>query len=57
MVTDCNALVYAVNKANLNPRIARWTLHRITKLQILINAPTGKSYDACRRVESEHFIH
>lgn len=23
---DCNAIVYAVNKANLNPRIARWTL-------------------------------
>jgi len=26
IITDCNALVYAVNKANLNPRIARWTL-------------------------------
>lgn len=26
VITDCNALVYAVNKANLNPRIARWTL-------------------------------
>jgi len=26
VVTDCNALVYVVNKANLNPRIARWTL-------------------------------
>jgi len=26
VVTDCNALVYAVTKANLNPRIARWTL-------------------------------
>ncbi|XP_011869954.1 PREDICTED: uncharacterized protein LOC105563185 [Vollenhovia emeryi] len=26
IVTDCNALVYAMNKANLNPRIARWTL-------------------------------
>lgn len=26
IVTDCNALVYAVTKANLNPRIARWTL-------------------------------
>jgi len=26
IVSDCNALVYAVNKANLNPRIARWTL-------------------------------
>lgn len=26
IVTDCSALVYAVNKANLNPRIARWTL-------------------------------
>lgn len=26
IVTDCNAIVYAVNKASLNPRIARWTL-------------------------------
>jgi len=26
VVTDCNALVHAINKANLNPRIARWTL-------------------------------
>jgi len=26
IVTDCNAIVYAVKKANLNPRIARWTL-------------------------------
>jgi len=26
IVTDCNALIYAVNKANLNPQIARWTL-------------------------------
>lgn len=26
VVTDCNALVYAINKASLNPRIARWTL-------------------------------
>lgn len=26
VITDCNALVYAVHKANLNPRIARWTL-------------------------------
>lgn len=26
VITDCNAIVYAVNKANLNPRIARWTL-------------------------------
>jgi len=26
IVTDCNALVYELNKANLNPRIARWTL-------------------------------
>lgn len=25
VVTDCNALTYAVNKANLNLRIARWT--------------------------------
>lgn len=26
VITDCNALVYAINKAHLNPRIARWTL-------------------------------
>jgi hypothetical protein len=26
VITDCNALSYAINKANLNPRIARWTL-------------------------------
>lgn len=26
IVTDCNTLVHSVNKANLNPRIARWTL-------------------------------
>jgi len=26
VVTDCNALVFAVTKANLNPRIARWTV-------------------------------
>lgn len=26
VITDCNAVVYAINKANLNPRIARWTL-------------------------------
>lgn len=26
VVTDCHALVYAVNKAHLNPRVARWTL-------------------------------
>jgi len=26
VVTDCNALVHAITKANINPRIARWTL-------------------------------
>lgn len=26
IVTDCNALVYSINKANINPRIARWML-------------------------------
>lgn len=25
VVTDCHALVFALNKANLNPRVARWT--------------------------------
>lgn len=26
IVSDCDALVHAINKANLNPRIARWIL-------------------------------
>jgi len=26
VVTDCRALVYTLNKVNINPRIARWTL-------------------------------
>lgn len=26
VITDCHALVYAINKSRLNPRIARWTL-------------------------------
>jgi len=26
VVTDCNALVYAIKKASLNPRISRWVL-------------------------------
>lgn len=26
VITDCNSLVYALNKVNLNPRIARWSL-------------------------------
>lgn len=26
VITECHALVYAVNKAYLNPRIARWTI-------------------------------
>lgn len=26
VITDCHALVFALNKAHLNPRIARWTL-------------------------------
>lgn len=26
IVTDCHAVVFAINKANLNPRIARWTI-------------------------------
>lgn len=25
VVTDCHALIYAANKANINSRIARWT--------------------------------
>jgi len=26
VITDCHALVYVLNKVNINPRIARWTL-------------------------------
>jgi len=26
VITDCHALVYELNKVNINPRIARWTL-------------------------------
>jgi len=26
VVTDCNAVTYAINKAHLNPRISWWTL-------------------------------
>jgi len=26
VVTDCHALIYALNKVNTNPRIARWAL-------------------------------
>ena len=26
MVTDYHAIMYAINKANLNPRIVRWTI-------------------------------
>jgi len=40
VVTDCNALVYAINKANLNPRIARWTL--VLQNFKLIHRPCGK---------------
>jgi len=42
IVTDCNALVYAVNKANLNPRIARWTLALQNYRFKLIHRPCGK---------------
>lgn len=26
IITDCHALVFAINKGNINPRIARWIL-------------------------------
>ena len=26
VITDCHAIVYAINKANLNSRIARWAI-------------------------------
>jgi len=42
VVTDCNALVYAVNKANLNPRIARWTLALQNYRFKLIHRPCAK---------------
>lgn len=42
VVTDCNALVYAVTKANLNPRIARWTLSLQNYSFKLIHRPGNK---------------
>jgi len=54
VITDCNALVYAINKANLNPRIARWTLtlqnynftvvHRAGKKMAHVNALSRQVY-------------
>lgn len=49
IVTDCNALVYAINKANLNPRIARWTL-ALQNYHFKVTHRPGKSDDT-RRVE------
>jgi len=42
VVTDCNALVYAVHKANLNSRIARWTLALQNYNFKLIHRPCGR---------------
>jgi len=46
VITDCHALVFAINKAHLNPRIAKWTLqnykfkvlHRIGRKMMHVDA-------------------
>jgi len=42
IVTDCNALVYAMKKANLNPRISRWILALQNYHFDMIHRPGGK---------------
>lgn len=38
VITDCHALVYAINKAHLNPRIARWhSDFNLIRFQFLID--------------------
>ncbi|KMQ90234.1 retrovirus-like pol polyprotein, partial [Lasius niger] len=56
IVTDCNALVYALNKAHLNPRIARWTL-RLQNYRFNIIHREGRRMmhvDALSRVVAYH---
>jgi len=54
VVTDCHALVYAIDKANLNPRIARWTLRlQNYNFKIQHRAGTKMSHvDALSRISS-----
>jgi len=54
IVTDYHALVFAINKANLNPRIARWTLRlQNYNFKIQHRAGTKMSHvDALSRVSS-----
>lgn len=40
VITDCHALVYAINKAHLNPRIARWIL-RLQSYQFKVSHRNG----------------
>jgi len=42
IVTDCNALVYATKKANLNPRISRWILALQNYSFEVVHRPGGK---------------
>lgn len=51
VVSDCSAVVYAVNRANLNPRIARWTLKlQAYKFKLIHRAGDKMSYvDALSR--------
>jgi len=53
VITDCqtDAIVYAINKVNLNPYIARWTIH-LQSYDILHSAPTNKMMhvDALSRI-------
>jgi len=42
VVTDCNAIVYAINKANLNPRISRWILTLQNYNFDIIHRPGGR---------------
>ena len=52
VVTDCYALVHAVNKANINPRIARWILKLQNYTFQIIHREGGKMVhvDALSRV-------
>lgn len=52
VVTDCNALVFAVNKASINPRIARWVL-RLQNYSFKIEHRSGQKMthvDALSRI-------
>ena len=56
VVTDCHAVTYAVHKAQLNPRIARWTL-RLQTYRFNIVHREGKKMahvDALSRIVAYH---